>query len=321
MAFNSVTSRADVQAMIQEQVSQIMMQTDESPSAVMSLFTRLNVPTSETRFPVLSALPTAYWVDGDTGLKQTTEAAFANKYINIEKLAAIVPVPDSVIDDATFDIWGFIRPLVETAVYRAIDSAVFFGVNAPATFPTNIAAASIAAGNVVARGTATDADGGIAEDINQLMGELIDDGYAATGFVGHPAYQTRLRSARGTDGQLLTDVNGGVNNIWGLSTVYPMPGLWPVPAGTVGDPGAAELFAIQRENFILGVRGDFEVTVSNQAVLQNATGVIQYNAFQQDMTFYRIVFRMGWEVSNPMNFSQAVEANRYPAAVLRSPAT
>jgi len=301
--------------MIQEQVSQIMLQTDESPSAVMSLFTRINVPTSETRFPVVSALPTAYWVDGDTGLKQTTEAAFANKYITIEKLAAIVPIPDSVIEDAQFDIWGFIRPLVETAVYRAIDSAVFFGVNAPVSFPTNIAAAAVAAGNLRARGAATQAQGGIAEDINQLMGLLLDDGYAATAFVGHPAYQTRLRSARGTDGQLLTDVNGGVNNIWGLPTAYPMPGLWP------NGLSAAELFALQRQNFILGVRSDFEVTVSNQAVLQDGSGVIQYNAFQQDMTFFRIVLRMGWQVSNPMNFSQAVEANRYPASVLRSPAS
>jgi hypothetical protein len=167
---------------------------------------------------------------------------------------------------------------------------------------------------VVARGTATSAQGGVAEDINQLMGKLLDDGYAATGFAGHPAYQTRLRSARGTDGQLLTDVNGGVNNIWGLPTVYPMPGLWPTGVS------AAELFAIQRQNFILGVRGDFEVVVSNQAVLQDVAGAIQYNAFQQDMTFFRIVFRMGWQVSNPMNFTQAVEANRYPAAVLRSPA-
>jgi HK97 family phage major capsid protein len=321
MPFNSVTSRADVQAMIQEQVSQIMLQTAESQSAALNLFTRLQVPTNETRFPILSAFPTAYWVGGDTGLKQTTEAAWANKFIQIEKLAAIVPIPDSVINDANFDIWGQIRPMVEVAVTRAIDSAIFFGVNAPATFPTNITAAAVASGNARARGTATTAQGGIAEDINQLAGLLIDDGYAATAFVGNPGYQTRLRSARDSSGQLLTDVNGGVNNIWGMPTVYPMPGLWPVPSGAVGDPGVAELFALQAQNFILGVRGDFEVTISNTAVLQDGTGAIQFNAFQQDMTFYRIVFRVGWQVANPLNYSQPAEASRYPAAVLRSPAT
>lgn len=314
MPYNNATTRADVQAMIREQVSKIMLGTGQNQSAALTMFNRLNVPTSETRFPVVSALPNAYWVDGDTGLKQTTEMAWANKYINIEKLAAIIPVPDSVLQDTDFDIWGTVRPFVETSIARAIDAAIFFGVNAPASFPTNIAAAAVAAGNVVARGDSTVPEGGIAEDINLLMGTLLDDGYSATGFVGNPSYQTRLRSARGSDGQLLTDVNGGVNNIWGLQTVYPMPGLWPTGVN------AAELFALQRENFILGVRGDFEVTASNQAVLQDGTGAIQYNAFQQDMTFYRIVFRVGWQVANPLNYSQATEANRYPAAVLRSPA-
>ena len=315
MPYNSVTSRADVQAMIREQVSDIMLGTERSPSAALNLFRRIPVPTNETRFPVISGLPLAYWVDGDTGLKQTSEAAWTNKFIQIEKLASIIPVPDSVIQDANFDIWGTIRPLVEDAITRAIDAAIFFGVNAPTSFPQNIAAAAIAAGNVVARGSATDAKGGIAEDINQLMGKLLEDGFAATAFVGNPTYQTRLRGARGTDGQLLTDVNAGVNNVWGLPTIYPMPGLWPTGVN------AAELFALQRENFILGVRSDFEVTVSNQAVLQDAGGLIQYNAFQQDMTFFRIVFRVGWQVNNPLNYSQATEANRYPAAVMRSPAT
>jgi HK97 family phage major capsid protein len=319
MAYNSVTSRDDVQALIREQVSDIMLGNGQNQSAAMNLFQRLQVPTSETRFPILSALPTAYWVDGDTGLKQTTEAAWDNKYIYIEKLAAIVPIPDSVMADASFDIWGQVRPLVEDAIVRAIDSAIFFGVNAPSSFPSNVTAAAVSAGNVHARGTATSAQGGIAEDINQLMGLLLADGYSATGFVGNPMYQTRLRGARGTDGQLLTDVNAGVNNIWGQPTVYPMPGLWPPTNTASPSTGVAELFALQRENFILGTRGDFEVTVSNTAVLQNGSGVIQYNAFQQDMTFFRIVFRVGWQVANPINYSQGTEAARYPAAVLRSP--
>ena len=314
MPYNSTTTRADVQAMIREQVSEIMLGSGANQSAALTLFRRINVPTNETRFPVLSALPSAYWVDGDTGLKQTTEAAWANKYLQIEKLAAIVPVPDSVIADTSFDIWGNIRPLVEDQIARAIDNAIFFGINAPTSFPDDIVTAATAAGNAYARGTATVAEGGIAEDVNQTMGLLLDDGYATTGFVANPGYQTRLRSARGSDGQLLVDVNGGVASIWGLPAVYPMPGMWPTGASK------AELFALQRENFILGVRGDFEVTVSNQAVLQDGAGAIQLNAFQQDMTFYRIVFRVGWQVNNPINHTQGTEANRYPAAVLTSPA-
>jgi HK97 family phage major capsid protein len=314
MPYDSLTSRTDVAAMIREQVSDIMLTSLPAQSAAMQLFTRINVPTNQTRFPVLSALPSAYWVTGDTGQKQTTEAAWSNAYINIEELAAIVPIPDAVLADAGFDVWGNIRPLLEGAIARALDAAIFFGTNAPASFPDDITTAAVAAGNVVARGTSAANVGGVAEDINLLIGELLEDGYAATGFVGNPMFQTRLRSARGSDGQLLTDVNGGVNNVWGLPTVYPMPGQWP--SGT----SVAELFALQRENFVIGVRQDVTVTASNTAVLQDGEGGITYNMFQQDMTAFRVVFRAGWQVNNPINYMQAVEANRYPAAVLRTPA-
>ncbi len=314
MPYNSLTSRTDVQALIREQVSDIMLTSLQESSAALSLFNRINVPTNQTRFPVLSALPTAYFVSGDTGLKQTTEAAWDNKYINIEELAAIVPIPDSVLADASFDVFGTIRPLLQNAIARTLDAAVFFGVNKPASWPTDVAAAAIAAGNTYERGTNANTAGGIAEDINQLIGTMIADGYGPTAFVANPVFQTRLRSARDANGQLLTDVNGGVNNIWGLPTQYPMPGMWPA----TGDLDA-ELFALQRENFIIGVRQDFTVTASNTAVIQDGSAAIQYNMFQQDMTAFRIVFRVGWQVSNPLNYSQAVEANRYPAAVLRSP--
>jgi hypothetical protein len=167
---------------------------------------------------------------------------------------------------------------------------------------------------VVARGTSAANVGGIAEDINLLIGELLEDGYAPTGFVGNPMFQTRLRSARDSTGQLLMDVNAGVNNIWGLQSVYPMPGLWPSGASV------AELFALQKENFVIGVRRDFTVDMTDTGVIQDNTSAIQYNLFQQDLTAIRVTFRAGWQVANPLNYQEETEADRYPAAVLRSPA-
>lgn len=318
MPYNSLTDRTDVQALIAEQVSTAMLTGLTAESAAMAMFNRIAVPTNKTRFPVLAALPVAYFVDGDTGLKQTTEAAWDNKHLNIEEIAAIVPIPDAVLEDADYDLWETIRPMVLGAIARTLDAAVFFGTNKPALWPTGIAAAAIAAGNTFNRGTTTDAKGGVAEDLNQMNGALILDGYSPTGYVANPKMQTILRSARDTSGQLLSDIGGNVGSIWGAQTAYPMPGLWPNVA-TTGQRNV-ELIGLQKENFILGVRKDVTVTVSNQAVLQNASGDIQYNLFQQDMTAFRVVFRVGWQVSNPLNYSQAAEANRYPAAVLQSPA-
>jgi HK97 family phage major capsid protein len=304
-----------MQALIAEQVNSIMMGGLITESAVLSTFTRINVPTNQTRFPIVSALPTAYFVTGDTGLKQTTEVNWTNAYLNIEELAAIVPIPDAVLADSSFDVMGAVRPLLQNAIARAVDGAVLFGTNKPTAWPTDLTTASVAAGNVVARGANTPAEGGIAEDINDLMATLEADGYTPTAFIGNPLFKRYLRGARSTTGELLADVGGGTSSVWGVPAAYSAPGLWPTGLS------AAELFALQRENFIVGIRQDFTFSVHNEGVITDAGGLIVYNLMQQDMTAIRVVFRVGWQVSNPINYQQGTEASRYPAAVMRSPAT
>jgi hypothetical protein len=85
LAYNNLTSRTDAAALIPEEVSNVMLGKATEQSAVLQLFRRIPVGRAQVRFPVLSALPVAYWVNGDTGLKQTTEINWANKFLNIEE--------------------------------------------------------------------------------------------------------------------------------------------------------------------------------------------------------------------------------------------
>ena len=312
MPYNNVISRADAQARIPEDVSQVMRANLVNESAALNLFTRVPVGTNQTRFPVLSALPVAYWVAGDTGLKQTTEVNWGNKFLNIEEIACIVPIPEAVIDDTSFDVWGEIRPLVEQAIGRTLDASVFFGVNAPGTFPTNVVAAAVAAGNVYARGTSTQAQGGLATDTSKLLGLLEADGFDPNGAVANRTFRGLTRDLRATDGQRISDISQ--DEIWGAQVTYPMRGQWPTGLS------AAELIMLDRSQFVLGIRQDITYKILDQAVIQDNTGAIIYNLPQQDMLAMRVVFRVGWQVANTINYDQATEASRYPAAVLRSPA-
>jgi HK97 family phage major capsid protein len=309
MPYNSLISRTDAAAMVPEQVSGQMLATlEDQGSAAIALGTRIPVARNQVRFPVLSALPTAYWVSGDTGLKQTTEAAWANKFLNIEELAAIVPIPEAVLDDAGFDVWASIRPLMEGAIARSFDAAVFFGVSAPASFPDDIVTSAVAAGNVVARGTSTAAQGGLQGDFSTLLGTIEADGYIPNGAVGNTTLRARVRNVR--------DVNG--NQIAMLPDMpdirWVMPGLWPTGLS------AAELIVGDFRNLVVGIRRDMTYKVITEGVITDAGGLIVYNLPQQDMIALRLVFRAGWEVANAINYQQGVEANRYPFAVLRSPA-
>jgi HK97 family phage major capsid protein len=309
--YDSIVSRSDVTALIPEDVADGIIQNVESESAALSLFRHVRMSSNQQRMPVLAALPTAYWVDGDTGLKQTTDQAWANKYLFAEELAAIVPIPEAVLDDSSFDIWGEIRPRLAEAIGRALDAAIFFGINKPASWPSDIVAGATAASNTVTRGTATQAQGGIATDISNTMGAVEADGYDPTGFVTKRSMKAVLRNARDTTGQKLLDV--GTSEMEGLPVRYLMDGLWA--AGS----GQEELVTGDFTQGIIAVRRDITYKILDQAVIQDSAGDIVYNLAQQDMVALRVVARFGFQVPNPINYQQQTEASRYPFAVLLAP--
>ena len=64
--------RTGAEALINDQVSKEIVQGAIEASAVLTNFRKLpNMSSKKTRVPVLSMLPVAYFVDGDTGQKKT----------------------------------------------------------------------------------------------------------------------------------------------------------------------------------------------------------------------------------------------------------
>ncbi len=315
--YDSVISRTDAQALVPEEVSRTMLGKATEESAVLSLFRRVPVSRNQVRFPIMSALPIAYWVTGDTGLKQTTEMAWTNKFLNIEEIATIMPIPENVAADIEINVWDNAEPYLREAFARVLDTAVFFGTNAPASFPTNVVAAAVAAGNTVTAGTAAAASGGYLGDLDNVLAAVEEDGFDISGYVASRGIRRYLRSARDTTGQSLDvgRVSGDLNQLDGVPIRYPMRGLWPTGggAGTNTELIAGD-FATQ---FIVGVREDITMKMLTEAVIQDNTGAIVYNLPQQDMIALRLTFRVGWQVANTINTDQPVEGSRYPAAVLR----
>lgn len=313
MAFNNVISRTEAQPLVREVVADVMEGLPQE-SAALKLFERVQMPTNQTRIPVISVLPIAYFVGGDTGLKQTTEVNWANVFLNVEEIATIVPIPQAVLDDVSFGIWDAIKPRLIEAIGRTFDAAVLFGVNKPASWPTDVVAASIAAGNARTRGTASQATGGVGEDLNQLFGLVEGDGYTVRGLAGRTSFRSIVRSARDTTGQRLLDISASGDQLEGVPMLYAMPGLWPAPA-----TGAAELIAGDFSQGVVGIRQDITWKILDQAVITDNTGAIIYNLPQQDMVALRVVFRCAFQVPNIINYENQNSATRYPFAVMRQP--
>ena len=313
MPYDSLIARADVAALVPEEVSQAMLTSLSATSATLALGTRIPVSRNQVRFPVLSALPSAYWVSpADTGLKETTEAAWDNKYLNIEEIAAIVPISEAVLADSAFDVWASIRPLLEAEIARTLDKAVFFGTGAPATFEDDLVTAASGAANLVTRGTAaTGAGGGIFSDLSNLVATVESDGYIPSAAIANTTLRPRLRTSRDTTGQLLGD-DISPSSLYGSPIQYPLPGLWP------SGSGKAEMIVGDFSRLVVGVRQDMTYKVIDQGVITNAQNAIVYNLPQQDMVALRVVFRAGYAVANPINYQQSTEADRYPFGVLLS---
>lgn len=313
MAYDNITSRTDAGALMPEEVSRDLIRRATGESAVLSLFRHVPVGRAQVRMPVISALPLAYWVNGDTGQKQTTEVNWSNKYLNIEEIAVILPVPDNVIADAEVNIWDEAMPYMTEAVGRTLDSAVFFGTSAPASFPSDITTALVAAGNDTTEGTAA-ASGGYMADIDIALGKLEADGYEADSIVAATTFKGKLRAARNANGDRLDAdrVSGDLSTFDGMPIVYPMRGLFPTASGGT----SPRAFFLQRDQFVVGIRSDISFKLFTEGVIQDNTGVIVYNLMQQDMSAMRLTFRVGWQVANVINYDQATEASRYPAADL-----
>lgn len=310
MPFDNIVSRTDAQALMPEEVSNALLKDLQSDSAALTMFGHITMSRKQTRLPVLAALPTAYFVNGDTGLKQTTEADWSNKFLNAEEIACIVPIPDAVLEDTEMDAWGTVIPLCRQAIGRTLDAAVFFGVNKPAAWPTEIVTAAASAGNTATRGTNAAAAGGIYGDLSDLYGTVEADGYDVDGLIAIRSVKARLRNARSTQGVKLDDafaaeIETGIK--------YPMRGLWPTGSGKT------EVVAGDFTQGILGVRRDITIDRSQEAVIQDNTGAIIYNSFQQDLTLVRLTARFAFQVANFLNYDQPTEASRYPFGVLVAP--
>lgn len=316
MPYNNITSRSDAESLIPEEVSRVMLEKAVEQSAVLQLFRPVQVPRKSVRFPILSALPVAYWVNGDTGLKQTTEMAWSNKFLTVEEMATILPVPENVADDMEVNVWDEGERYIREAFARLLDETVFFGTNAPSSFPEAVYPAAVAAGNTVTEGTATTAQGGYMGDLDSLLAAVEEDGFNVTGYVADLTAKRKLRGARDTQGRKLDQgrVSGDLMSIDGVPVQYAMANLWPSGGGAgenvrliAGD------FASQ---FVVGVRQDISYKVLDQAVIQDNTGAIVFNLAQQDMVALRVKFRVGWQVANTINNQNPNASTRYPAAAM-----
>lgn len=275
-------------------------------SLMLNRATHTRMSTAKQIQPVLSTLPEAYWVNGDTGLKETTKAGWEGLTMTAEELAVIVPIPDAVIADANVNLWEQIKPLLTTAFAKKIDQATIFGVDKPSTWPEHLLAGADTAGNAVQLA----AKKNLADASVELAEKIAAQGFAVNGFMARPGLSWKLRG--------LKDDNGAY--YYGSPAAAGQPGSlfgYPVDecANGAWDATKAELVLADWSKFIIGIRQDVTFEMFREGVITDSNGKVLFNLMQQDSKAMRVVMRLGFQVANPATPTGG--AKHYPAGYIK----
>lgn len=313
-AASDMIDRTGAEALISEQVANEIIQGTAEQSAVLRQGRKLpNMSKKKYRMPVLDMLPVAYWVNGDNGFKQTSKMAWKNKYIIAEELAVIIPIPEAVLDDADYDIWGEVRPRAVEALGKKIDGAILFNVEKPDTWRDGLVKGATDAGNVVTLGTSDDLyDKIMAED--GVIAKVEEAGFFPSGHMADVTMRAKLRGLKDSTGQPIfkSDMQG--------ATSYSLDGS-PIdfPRNGAFDKRQALMITGDFSQLVYSIRQDVTYKLLTEAtIVDPSTKEVIYALAQQDMVALRIVMRLGWEVPNPINNLKPTEAQRFPFAILKS---
>lgn len=277
------------------------------------------------RQPVLAQLPTAYWQNsgstpggGDYSLVETSQAAWNNLILTSEELSVDVPIPNAYLADTSIDILQQLQPLIAQALGQKIDAACLFGTGMPGSWNTSsVFGGAQAIGNVLpgssftVSGDSPTLDYG--QGFNQAGALLGEQGFAANGTLGAPGLGFRIAAIRGSTGfPLYPDASQAAQsgNLFGYKYAEVANGSWNAAASggalIVGDWTKA----------IVGLRQDMEFAVSTEATLQDGSGNIVYNAFQQNLTILKCTMRVAFVTANPVTPLTSVHGDGFPFAVL-----
>lgn len=317
MPFNMI-NRTNADALIPIQTVNEIIQNLPTESVFLSLAKPLPRMTSkQQKIPVLTGLATASFIGGDTGKKPTSNLTWDKVFVTAEEIAVNIPIPEAVLDDADYDIWAEVRPRLTEAFGRAIDEAVFFGINRPTSWPEGIVPAAIAAGNVAihkngATGVALYQEIAGAEG---LIAQVEDKGIPVTGYVGALQLRALLRGAVDNNGQPIfrrAYSNGNTDvtpyDLEGNAIQFPRNGAW--------DASQALLLAGNFDYARYAIRQDITFKIFDQGTFTDDDGKVVLSLMENDCIAMRAVMRLGWALPKPVN--PVSGTNYFPFAVLQA---
>ncbi|HEX4399675.1 MAG TPA: phage major capsid protein [Trebonia sp.] len=267
-------------------------------SAVLQLANLVPMGTGIAEMPVPTSLPQAGWVSVAGGRKPYTALGLGTKTLHAEEVAAVTAIPDVYLEDVSINLWGWVRPRLAEAIAIAIDEAILFGHNNPATFP---------AGGVLdpAYSIATPAGFDAADTVNNAMAAVEAQGLQVNGDAADLTVKGMLRGLRDSQGALLLgfdQINGrDTQTLWGQPITY-----------TPFITGNTNFITGDWSSLVVGVRQDIRYLMDPSGVIVDDTGAVAISGFQDNTTPLKVWARFACTIINPV--TRQVPAGAKPFA-------
>lgn len=309
-------SRSDVAGLIQDAYTDTFLSVASDTSQVLQTFPTVNMGTKTVSMPVLATIPHAKWVgetpNGD-GVKPTAKATWQNKNMVAEEIAVIVPVPENTLDDATENILADLAKLGGQGIAYALDAAVAFGTNKPATWTSPDLFTSATDGGNLVVSSDTPGEGDLAGSIFQAAGLLDDSGYEASDFLSRKGLKFKLANLRASDGTPIylpslsttpsaVDSVAGLTARWFRGTVTGDAPVW--------DSSKALSMVVDRERVRIGVRQDITVKFLDQATVGGI------NLAENDMVALRFKARYAYVLGDVVADNETAASTKSPVAAI-----
>jgi HK97 family phage major capsid protein len=283
--------------LVPEPLAAAIIQEAPKASAALSLMNKTVLSSKTQRQPVLDVLPVAYWVGGDTGMKQTSMQQWKNVVMVVEEIACIVPIPEAYLDDADVPLWNEVQPRITEAVGQLIDLAVLWGINKPVTWGESVFTGAGKSQHFIVQGTNVD----LGQDVTKLGAMMAQSGYTVNGFAAMPGTSWNLAGLRSAQGVPIyqpdmTDTPGG--SLYGYTMSEINNGSWQM-----GATGAVMLCGDFTKS-IIGMRRDISFKMFTEGVISNDSGVVILNLMQQDAVAMRMTMRLAYATVNPVTIMQ-----------------
>lgn len=288
-------SRADIEALIEDEYSTALLNVAGQQSTVLSTFPTVSMGTKAADLPALATLPEASFVGetDETRTKPTTKFTFEKKRLVAAEIATIIKLNEEDLEDANENLLEHAATLGGTAIGRTLDQAVLFGINKPAVWTSNsLFDEAVAAGAVFSPADAAGKDDLIGSFFQAA--EYIDDSDATpNAFIARNGLKYRLANLRDAQGQpiyipSLSNTPGAVDSVGGLDAHWNTNGAW--------DKTKATALVADTNQVLIGVRSDISVKFLDQATVDGKS------LAENDQVALRFRARYAYTLANVINY-------------------